>query len=366
MTHRLLALLLCLPCIGAFAQALPPVPTETPSETTQSDIPDMAFGTHRYCKKACATVGFGVGTIRSDTPDKMKAFLVEHPEVKTLYLHGPGGELVSGLRLGVALRQAGINTALTSKMRCYSACAYAFLGGVEREVEDGGLLGLHQFSSMGHDVSEDDVQQAQALLETYMRGMGVPRTLLDLAARTTNSDIHLVDAEQARQLQMDNHGMTASEWTIGFPDSGGMAMSTHGRSYGSDREVEITMGAQQGLVGIATIFAEPPINSAPRRARETTPNQTSLIICRHDGTGPVNSKHCVVAQAASQWRNPKNRLYGVMFEVDAKEMGKLLDGSAADEIALGVWGGETGDDKVILLNTHANGFTQGIHTLLGK
>lgn len=72
-----------------------------------------------------------------------------------LTMSGPGGDYYEGLALADFLRANHITTVLERGMRCYSACAFAFLGGsgyssmqrygtyVDRQIEPGAILGFH-------------------------------------------------------------------------------------------------------------------------------------------------------------------------------------------------------------------------------
>lgn len=72
-----------------------------------------------------------------------------------LTLNGPGGAYFEGLALADFLRENHIATVIEKDANCYSACAFAFLGGsgyssmeslgtyVDRQIEPGGILGFH-------------------------------------------------------------------------------------------------------------------------------------------------------------------------------------------------------------------------------
>jgi hypothetical protein len=72
-----------------------------------------------------------------------------------LTLNGPGGSYVEGLNLAEFLRENRIGTVVERGMQCYSACAFAFLGGtgyspqegvgdfIVRMVEPGSIVGFH-------------------------------------------------------------------------------------------------------------------------------------------------------------------------------------------------------------------------------
>lgn len=72
-----------------------------------------------------------------------------------LTMNGPGGDYHEGLALADFLRANHIATVVERGMKCYSACAFAFMGGtgyaalqgvgtyIDRMVEPGGILGFH-------------------------------------------------------------------------------------------------------------------------------------------------------------------------------------------------------------------------------
>jgi hypothetical protein len=72
----------------------------------------------------------------------------------TVELSSPGGNLIEGIALGQAFRNAGMVTSVRRGHACMSACAIAFLGGVYvgasgggigRQLEFGASLGFHGF-----------------------------------------------------------------------------------------------------------------------------------------------------------------------------------------------------------------------------
>lgn len=84
----------------------------------------------------------------------------------TVAFDSSGGNLRAGLLLGMVLRGAGLNSLVADQyteelfedgsfetvifpvstdVGCFSACAYAFMGGVSRKLEEGDRIGVHQF-----------------------------------------------------------------------------------------------------------------------------------------------------------------------------------------------------------------------------
>jgi hypothetical protein len=102
-----------------------------------------------------------------------------------------------------------------------SACAYAFLGGINRTAKSG-ELGFHQFSappSTTNDPPTDRSSEAQALtgmVAQYLKEMGVDPEVLSLASKTPSADINLPDGPTMTRLGIINsHEDTQfSGWAI--------------------------------------------------------------------------------------------------------------------------------------------------------
>ena len=174
------------------------------------------------------------GQITGETPAAFVSFLKEwNNDLEgrtTIYLNSPGGNLVAGMRLGELFRKGKFATDVgtTSPMPgsgkvvasrldpgiCMSACAYAFLGGVNRGAK-AGELGFHQFyspPSTGEAVLKspdkpDDASTAQlivGLIAIYLKEMGIDPEVLFLASSTSASDLYLPDVSTMRQLRIIN------------------------------------------------------------------------------------------------------------------------------------------------------------------
>jgi len=130
-------------------------------------------------------------------------------------LHSLGGDLIGGLRLGQAIRARGFNTYLSAQTpltddkslgKCFSACAYAFLGGVERQVDPLAQYGVHQFRGNGKDLDAVQTQKLSAILGRYIDSMGVNRQLLDDAMLTDPGKVHLINANLRKAWRVENTG----------------------------------------------------------------------------------------------------------------------------------------------------------------
>ena len=187
------------------------------------------------------------GVIEADSYRRYLEFLKDEgllgaPGVN-IHLNSPGGDLLGGVRLGLAFRQQQANTVISSARiretyangtvivgdalpsECSSACAFAFAGGVSRfasrttpaqEIgfQSIGRLGVHQFydqRSLG-DPSQrlfsgedrEDDQMIIALLLSYLSDMDVSAELLQLAAQTPPNEMHYLGEDELRRTRSDN------------------------------------------------------------------------------------------------------------------------------------------------------------------
>ena len=101
-------------------------------------------------------------TVRPPTPDRPIVVILEGPLVEAdedqfatkttalpsafIALGSEGGSLAAGLRIGEAIRRKGFSTIVPDGRRCASACAFAWLGGIERFLGTDARIGFHAAS----------------------------------------------------------------------------------------------------------------------------------------------------------------------------------------------------------------------------
>jgi hypothetical protein len=230
------------------------------------------------------------GVITSETPSQFLTFFKSLDRgLPTIYFNSPGGDLKAGLRLGRVIRELGLDTFVGGPYRscfesdqkgretnlasldkeggkasdlfaeeetcqhctyscdsptlvskegiCFSACAYAFLGGAGREVGENGIYGVHQFRSRTGSFRESDTQIAMTVLATYLDEMVVDRKLLDLASITPSGDIEPITPDVARKLKIDNYNPPIGEWEIEVSRSGQLFAFVTQRLPGRDAQL---------------------------------------------------------------------------------------------------------------------------------
>lgn len=171
------------------------------------------------------------GIITEDTPEQFEKFLKSYDGkiVKTIIFHSPGGNLGAAIKLGKLIRQAGYRTFIGRSIsldeamaiyhykdaHCLSACAYAFLGGVERSYTEKDSYGLHRFGKSDRDIGGDVAQIITSELATYVEQMGVDQRVLRLASSADfGSSMQLVPVSVAKQLRIIFNPDDVGDFTI--------------------------------------------------------------------------------------------------------------------------------------------------------
>jgi hypothetical protein len=156
---------------------------------------------------------------------KAQGFSGTNPTVRTIAFHSPGGSLMAGMEIGARIRELELNTVigqpgggagywefsrlgknvveqgLISKAECFSACAYAFMGGVTRTIDQGAAYGLHQVRG---SPNKDMAQITVVMLRRYLEQMGVNFQALGLASNTSSISMRTISIAEARRLRIDN------------------------------------------------------------------------------------------------------------------------------------------------------------------
>jgi hypothetical protein len=194
--------------------------SETISNSSSASA-TLADPTHALDNKRCSIMGRGVdftGEITKEATDygiKVVAALAANFSKQaqtgsarcaafrpTVSLSSPGGSVVEAVRLGRAIRSAGVDTQVQipipetgdwdgtiARARCDSACAFVFFAGMKRL--NHGFVGLHRpyLSTEGvhAGVSPQELSiglaDARRLLDAYFEDLGLERSLLDFLLR---------------------------------------------------------------------------------------------------------------------------------------------------------------------------------------
>lgn len=195
------------------------------------------------------------GDITPQTPGDFRAFLkAEEFAPKLVRLHSEGGDLAAGLALGELFREAGISTEVGADREdrelsqsvgrrmsertgglCASACAYAFLGGVERTVDQDSKIGVHRFyfkdavmkptlrQFTGQDL--DGTQRMVAGILLYVMRMGVDARLVSLAAEAGAAEMRWLSPSEVTDLKVAYEPGRWKPWRVEAYRGGALAVS---------------------------------------------------------------------------------------------------------------------------------------------
>ena len=170
------------------------------------------------------------GKIERKTEDNFGVTVKNMPAGTIVLLNSLGGDLIGGLRLGQSIRARDFNTWIMDSQpdkavlkdkkilgKCFSSCAYTFLGGVVRRVDKSGQLGVHQFRSQEDKLDANQAQKLSAMLARYLDAMGINRQLLDQALLTEAGKITLIPEPQriAWNVELSQPAaVTVSKWKL--------------------------------------------------------------------------------------------------------------------------------------------------------
>lgn len=297
----------------------------------------MTFSVHTPCignAWFCAPYVLAQGVITHDTPKRFSIFLDKYKYKPRIYFHSPGGDLSAGIKMGYIIRKAGLDTfvggpyeeewarpykftTLVRNGSCFSACAYAFLGGVIRELNDAGRYGVHQFAGAKKDTGQDAAQTITAVLANYLDDMGVDRKLLDIASVTHASDLQVIPVKVARALNVDNTDPPKSEWELKADDGGKLFMFTIQRRARSTTATGFFITREGGAL-VGTLRYEFEWKGPSNEATDKTLNErTKLVFTANNQTFEL--------WTPTGWNRVKNGIYTVSFSLPRTVLQAILN-----------------------------------------
>jgi hypothetical protein len=96
-----------------------------------------------------------------------------------------GGDFVAGVRIGEAIRRKKLSTIVPDGRRCASACALAWLGGVERFIGSDARLRFHAASNSASDTENDVVK---AMVSTYLAEIGLSHEVVTYITQAASNE----------------------------------------------------------------------------------------------------------------------------------------------------------------------------------
>jgi hypothetical protein len=84
----------------------------------------------------------------------------ERKRIDEVWFNSPGGNGNEGLAMGRIFRARGLATRIPNGFTCFSACSYAFIGGVIRNVDLQGCYGVHMFTEFNEQTASRRIEEA--------------------------------------------------------------------------------------------------------------------------------------------------------------------------------------------------------------
>lgn len=235
------------------------------------------------------------GVITSDTPSAFRRFVTTMPGGVSMnvVLHSPGGIVMAGMELGRLIRERRYTTSVgktvpedswfeTVAGECHSACAIAFLGGVQRHYapdpgtpQGGSRLGFHQFAAS----ADQRLNQVATLIEAmgvglrtgqiltgviiaYTVDMGVDPRVITRASTVPPERLWILTASDAEQMKVTTRLSDQPKWRL-ETIRGGLLMIGTGELYptGTFYVVLSCNPAQQNTLMLTVTVSEPNLAS---------------------------------------------------------------------------------------------------------
>ena len=224
------------------------------------------------------------GTIALHSSDTLSQIVADWPAGSIVAFQSLGGDLMGGLRLGQYIRARSFYTYipngveikdpspqaldLTSAFgkelgKCFSACAYSFLGGVARRVQDQALYGVHQFRAQESGLDSVQTQKISAILAKYMDAMNVSRLLLDQAMMTDPGRVSIVNESLRRSWRVEvaldyTLQQALPKWRLEITGSGNRLAFSSKKQTNSNAVVTIAIAKLSGQMRLLLIVKPDP------------------------------------------------------------------------------------------------------------
>jgi hypothetical protein len=322
-----------------------------PVSSNAQDVRGLRFFAYRPCLgngSSCAERILVDGEIPPDAGQQFEAYLSltdglsPKPEV---CFNSPGGSVDGGISLGRTIRRLQLDTCiapnytsekykpetplqtertvLVDRAFCASACVFAFMGGINRTVEEGSSVGVHQFAGTDSALGDDVTQVTQTRLARYLDEMGVRRTLLDVASFIPSTDIYWLSPKAAREVSLDNMTPRPAAWTLGT-NAEGLLFATSGVVIPGPRSaVSVFIFARNGQPTALVSFIPGDADQAAALNALRTDDPVTLMV---DGV--------VIGESSSaSWYSRQPPFIEIEIPLQASAFDKLAEGSTLDVAA---------------------------------
>jgi hypothetical protein len=114
-------------------------------------------------------------------------------DIEMVMFDSVGGNLVTSIEIGYFIREKGINTLVPANGVCYSACTYAFMGGVERSIDGDAPFAMHRPFFNGEMPGKYNEGYNAGIVTSIM----IVTYLIEMGLDPLTSTLHLINKELA-------------------------------------------------------------------------------------------------------------------------------------------------------------------------
>ena len=171
-------------------------------------VPHKQIGARMRFVRGAKGAASAVGRIEPGTASDFAAFITANAgEIKTLYLHSPGGSVRDALAMSNLIRDKGITTTVTNNAYCASSCPIVLAGGKERHVGKRAWIGVHRVYAAASSPGKlsDGLAHGQAIsadVQEHMVKMGVdPRAWIH-AMKTPSASLYVFTTKQLTDYKL--------------------------------------------------------------------------------------------------------------------------------------------------------------------
>lgn len=324
-----------------------------------NSYPDqMQFSTFLPCRgnsSSCAKTILARGIIDNKAADRLREILQDwddtagNPIRPRIAFDSPGGSLLEAIQIGYLLRERRASTVvdnrydedyyitkgedLISKSRvvdsyavCYSACVYAFMGGVSRAVKRGARIGVHQFKGENRTITGTTAQVVMSRLLEYVENMGVDPVVVRIASLVAPTSVEKISNSRAEKINLDNQNPPLTPWTVKALSSGKLVAHVSRQRYATDRitMLSLTLSREQEGIFIVGVEHGPYHHSVIARVRSMISGNPEPEIC----VLPEDSyrSRCAKLDVLVPWKYSDEQLViSITYAVDIDKLLSILN-----------------------------------------
>ncbi|MBF0165555.1 MAG: hypothetical protein HQM01_13825 [Magnetococcales bacterium] len=242
---------------------------------------------------------FADGLIDLGAGQRLQRYIDDNniPNGSTIVLNSIGGSLIGGIELGKTIRTHSLNTHIGTKGnkiiiggKCYSACAFAFIGGKFRYATKGSVYGVHRFHKFDNNANSDDAQIVSAALVQYIRDMGVDPALFEQMVLAGKNQINIIQEQDQEKLNIVNNGREKTVWELmNLPDGTVYLAGRRETWRGKELLVFSCMPdkdkKRKGMVFAAGVFGGKMADAIGTRASSIVINDIKYRLDKYDAIG---------------------------------------------------------------------------------